>query len=92
MKKGYFTSDKGSFFNAKRKGGHIEFVAYSKTLKLVDPGIDGKTSIPITDEKTKFAWFFKNWMNDKYYEYDDEFIAYCEDLYKEVGLKFVEVE
>ena len=88
MRKGYFKGNVIKFGMCDNNDNLQEFFVYYTKMKLVDPTLD----VEITDEETKLAFFVKNFLNDTYYELDEEFIEKCEKKFKKKKLTFVDVE
>ena len=88
MRKGYFKGNVIKFGMCDDNDNLQEFFVYYTKMKLVDPALD----VEITDEETKLAFFVKNFLNDTYYELDEEFIEKCEKKFKKKKLTFVDVE
>lgn len=88
MRKGYFKGNVIKFGMCDSNDNLQEFFVYYTSMKLVDPALN----VEITDEATKLAFFIKNFLNDTYYELDEEFIEKCEKKFKKKKLTFVDVE
>lgn len=88
MRKGYFKGNIVVFGMRDANNELQQFYCYYNKMKLTDPALD----VEITDEETKLAFFLKNFLNDAYYELEDDFITQCEKQFKKKKLTFVDVE
>lgn len=88
MRKGYFKGNVTAFGIRDDNDELKEFMCYYSKMKLYDPVLE----VEITDKKTKLAYFVKNYLNDTYYELEDDFITKCEKQFKKKKLTFVDVE
>lgn len=88
MRKGYFKGNLTLFGIRDANDELKEFFVYYTKMKLYDPVLE----VEITDEDTRLAYFVKNYLNDTYYELDEDFITKCEKKFKKKKLTFIDVE
>lgn len=88
MKKGYFIGNCLHISIKINENEKVDFPVFNENIKFTDIGLN----IEITDKKTKFAWFFKNVLEGKYLEVNEEIIEKVCNFFPNENIKFVEVK